>query len=247
MAALLELNPWLVPAVVAPLLLTHRSFSNLAAARESEGRFRAMFESAPIGAALIGFDGRVLGTNTALEGMLGYGAGELDGVEVGTITHHDDVDADRELLAELVEGKRDRYEMEKRYRAKDGRLVWGRLAASLIRDADGKPKFALGMIEDTTERRRADEALRESERRYRELFENANDMVFTLDLDRRITAINGAGERVTGFPREELLGRPIGDLLAPGAEPWDARRRGSSSRPCSRRTAGSSRSSSPPA
>ena len=77
------------------------------------------------------------------------------------------------------------------------------------------------MIEDTTERRRADEALRESERRYRELFENANDMVFTLDLDRRITAINGAGERVTGYPREELLGRPIGDLLAPGAEPWE--------------------------
>src|SRR3712207_2229252 len=76
------------------------------------------------------------------------------------------------------------------------------------------------MVEDTTERRRADEAVRESERRYRELFENGNDMVFTLDLDRRITAINRAGERITGYPREELFGRPVADLLAPGAEPW---------------------------
>ena len=128
MAALLELNPWLVPAVVAPLLLTHRSFSNLAAARESEGRFRAMFESAPIGAALIGFDGRCPRDEHSRSRDARLRSGELDGVEVGTITHPDDVDADSELLAELVEGKRDRYELEKRYRAKDGALVWGRLA-----------------------------------------------------------------------------------------------------------------------
>jgi two-component system, cell cycle sensor histidine kinase and response regulator CckA len=220
LAALWELNPWLVPAVVAPLLLTHRSFSNLAAARESEGRFRAMFESAPIGAALISLEGRVMGANLALQRMLGYDEEELAERSIGEITHPEDVDTDFELLAELVEGKRDRYEIEKRYHAKDGRLVWGRLAVSLVRDADARPKFALGMVEDTTERRRADEAMRESEKRYRELFENANDMVFTLDLEGRITAINRAGERITGYPREELLGRPVTDLLAAGAEEW---------------------------
>ena len=220
LAALWELNPWLVPTVVAPLLLTHRSFSNLAAALESESRFRAMFESAPVGAALVTLDGHLLDANLALQRMLGYDEHALTGLPIAEITHPDDVDADLELLAELVAGERERYEMEKRYHARDGRLVWGRLAVSLVRDADGRPKFTLGMVEDTTERRRADEALRESERRYRELFENANDMVFTLDLDGRITAINRAGERITGYPREELLGRPVGDLLADGADPW---------------------------
>jgi PAS domain S-box-containing protein len=220
LAALWELNPWLVPAVVAPLVLTHRSFSNLAAARESEGRFRAMFESAPIGAALISLEGRILGANLALQRMLGYDEEELAELAVADITHPDDVHADLELLDELLAGTRDRYELEKRYLAKDGRLVWGRLAVSLVRDADGRPKFALGMVEDTTERRRADEAMRESEQRYRELFENANDMVFTLDLDGRVTAINRAGERITGYPRDELLGRSVADLLPPGSEPW---------------------------
>ena len=221
LAALWELNPWLVPAVVAPLLLTHRSFSNLAAARESEGRFRAMFESAPIGAALLGLDGRFMGANLAFQRMLGYSEQELGELTVADITHPDDIEADVSLLAELVEGKRDRYELEKRFRAKDARVVWGRLASSLVRDADGRPKFALRMVEDTTERRRADEAVRESERRYRELFENANDMVFALDLDGRITAINRAGERITGYPRDELLGRPVSALLADDAEPWE--------------------------
>jgi two-component system cell cycle sensor histidine kinase/response regulator CckA len=219
-AALWELNPWLVPALVAPLVLTHRSFSNLAALGESEERFRAMFESAPVGSTLVGLDGRVLTANRAVERMLGFTAAELAQMSVEDYSPPEDAERERWLTDELLAGRREHFELEKRYRAKDGRTVWGRLSAALIRDADGRPKFALGMVEDTTERRRAHEALLESERRYRELFENANDMVFTLDLDGRITAINRAGERITGFPREELLGRPVSDLLAPGSEPW---------------------------
>ena len=219
-AAFWELNPWLVPALVAPLVLTHRSFSNLAALGESETRFRAMFESAPVGAALLGLDGRIVTANRAVERILGYSADELSAMSLEDYSHPEDAALEQELSAELLAGRRERYELEKRYRAKDGRTVWGRLSAALIRDADGRPKFALGMVEDTTERRRAHEALLESERRYRELFENANDMVFTLDLDGRITAINRAGERITGYPREELLGRPASELLAPGSEPW---------------------------
>jgi PAS domain S-box-containing protein len=220
-AALWELNPWLVPALVAPLVLTHRSFSNLAALGESEERFRAMFESAPVGSTLVGLDGRVVTANRAVERMLGYTAAELGEMSVEDYSHPADAARERELTGELLAGREEHYELEKRYRAKDGRTVWGRLSAALIRDADGRPKFALGMVEDTTERRLAHEALLESEQRYRELFENANDMVFTLDLEGHITAINRAGERITGYPREELLGRPATDLLAPGSEPWE--------------------------
>jgi two-component system cell cycle sensor histidine kinase/response regulator CckA len=207
-------NPWILPAVVAPLVWSHRSFATLAMLRESEARFRAMFELAPVGSRLMDLERRTVGTNQAFQRMLGYTADELEGMPPTAFSAPEDEEVDRELFAELVEGRREHYELERRYRAKDGRTVWGHLAVSLVRDADGRPKFGIGMVEDTTERKLAEESLRASEERYRELFENANDMVFTLDLDGRFTAINRAGERITGLPREELLGRRMGDLLA---------------------------------
>ena len=73
------------------------------------------------------------------------------------------------------------------------------------------------MREEGSERERSEAALRESERRYRELFENANDMVYTLDLDGNLTAINATGERITGYSRDELLGTPIAALAKPDA------------------------------
>ena len=96
--------------------------------------------------------------------------------------------------------------------------MWARVAVSLVRDADGRPKFGIRMVEDTTERKRAEESLRASEERYRGLFENANDMVYTLDLAGHFTAINRAGERITGHGRTYLLGRALEELLAPGSE-----------------------------
>ena len=66
------MNPWLVPAVIAPLILSHRSFSILALLRDSEDRFRAMFESAAIGTGVLDLGGRVVTSNRALEQMLGY-------------------------------------------------------------------------------------------------------------------------------------------------------------------------------
>ena len=218
LATLWSVNPWVVPAIVAPLVWSHRSFTTLAALRESESRFRAMFELAPVGTAIVGLDRRVVATNRALEGILGYSGEELAELPMAHYSEVADDARERELFAELVAGEREHYELEKRYRAKSGRPVWARLAVSLVRDVEGRPKFGIGMVEDTTERKRAEESLRASEERYRELFENANDMVFTLDLDGRFTAINRAGERITGHGRAHLLGRPLAELLVPGSD-----------------------------
>jgi two-component system cell cycle sensor histidine kinase/response regulator CckA len=213
LAALWIANPWVLPAVVPPLVWSHRSFGAVALLRESEERFRAMFELAPVGSRLLDLDRRTVDSNRALEHMLGYSAAELVALPPSAYTDPDDEERDRELFAELLEGRRDHYEVDKRYLAKDGRTVLGRLAVSLVRDADGRPKFAIGMIEDTTEQKLAEESLRQSEERYRELFENARDMVFTLDFEGRFTAINRAGEGITGFRRAELLGRSMQELL----------------------------------
>jgi PAS domain S-box-containing protein len=133
------------------------------ALRESESRFRAIFERAAVGIKLADRDGRVVGSNQALQEMLGYGAAELQGMPFAEFSHPDDAEADRRLLEELFAGRRDHYEMEKRYRRKDGRLVWGRLTVSLVRDAAGAPGFAIGMVEDITARKRQAELQRAKE------------------------------------------------------------------------------------
>ena len=228
LAALWRTNPWVVPAVdraarlVAPLVRHPRAPARERGPLPRDVRVRAA--SAPRSSSL---DRRVVTPNRALERTLGYTAEELVALPIEHYSEAADDIRDRELFAELVEGKRDHYELEKRYRTKNGRPVSARLAVSLVRDADGRPKFGIGMVEDTTERKRAEESLRASEERYRELFENANDMVFTLDLDGRFTAINRAGERITGPRRAPTCSA----ARSPSCSSPGARRAG-----CTRRT-----------
>src|SRR5437588_13084790 len=109
------------------------------ALRESEERFRAIFEGAAIGIALTDLDGRIVETNRAMREMLGYGGHELRGTTFTAITHPDDVAADMELGKQLETGIRDHYQFEKRYVRADGQVVWSNLTVSLVRSADGDP------------------------------------------------------------------------------------------------------------
>ena len=214
LAALWRVDPWLAPALIAPLLLSHHSFSNLARVRESDERFRAMFESAATGTGLVSAEGRLLTSNPALRELLGRTESELRELRLDQLVHPDDVAAGRTLFDELMAGQRDSYRLEQRYLAADGAVVWAHEAVALVRDADARPEFAIAMLEDVSERKQAEHAVHESEARYRDLFENANDMVYTLDLDGRFTGFNRAGEEITGYERGELAGRRLMELLA---------------------------------
>lgn len=125
-----------------------------AALRESEARFRSVFANAAIGITLADLDGHAVEWNPAVERILGYNRAELARLLFTEITHPDDVAEDRALYEQLVAGKRDSYHKEKRYQHKHGEIVWCNLTASLLRDAEGTPRFVLGMIEDITERKR---------------------------------------------------------------------------------------------
>jgi two-component system cell cycle sensor histidine kinase/response regulator CckA len=107
-------------------------------------------------------DGRVVESNPAMQRMLGYSAEELQGLHFRTFTHPEDVDLDLELFQEMVEGKRDHYQIELRYLRKDGGWGWVRLTVSAVRAVGGKPEFAIGITEEITERKRAEEQLREA-------------------------------------------------------------------------------------
>lgn len=131
-----------------------------AAVRASEALFRAIFAAVPVGVARVGLDGRLLETNPAAQAILGYSGDELRGMRFSDYTHPDDLAEGRRLFRELAAGRMpgDRYEREKRYRRKDGAIVWGRTVSSLLRGPDGAPQFVVGTLEDLTARQEAEAA-----------------------------------------------------------------------------------------
>jgi diguanylate cyclase (GGDEF)-like protein/PAS domain S-box-containing protein len=141
--------------------------AELEAKREQLGalsRFRTMFENAPIGIVRVDTEGRMIESNPAVLDLIGYSPEELATVSFAEFTHPDDVERNLHLFGELLEGKLDSYQLEKRYFRKSGELIWCQVTAALERDADGNPIGSISMIENITERKLAEAALvRQSE------------------------------------------------------------------------------------
>jgi PAS domain S-box-containing protein len=127
--------------------------------RESEESFRTIFDNAGIGISVLDQKARMLRANATMQEMFGYSAEEALNLALSTLTHPDDVMGDIEAFQDVCAGLLDRYQIEKRYYRKDGQLLWGRFTATSIKDAVGQPHYVIGMLEDITERKRAEEEL----------------------------------------------------------------------------------------
>jgi PAS domain S-box-containing protein len=137
------------------------------ALRESEARFRSVFENAATGIAIADSQGRFQQANPAYCTLVGYTEEELRRMEFGSLIHPEDRDANLAANRLLQAGELPSFETENRYIRKDGQPVWVRKFISVLTDAAGKPAHLLGLVTDTTERKLAEQALRESERRER--------------------------------------------------------------------------------
>ncbi len=120
---------------------------------KSEARFRTIYERAGIGIALKDLDGHVVDSNPAFQRMLGYSSDELRNKTFIDLTYPGDLMTVLPLYNALFDGRLDHIKMEKRYLGKNGRIVWGQVVASLVRTSDGKPRVAVIMVEDITERK----------------------------------------------------------------------------------------------
>lgn len=128
---------------------------------------------------------------------------------------HDD---DRERVLDASNAARaagENFDSEYRIVCKDGEIVWVRDRSCFIRGDDGEMLCWQGIILDVTERKNALEAVRKSENRYRDLFENANDLIYTHDMAGNFTSLNRAGEVITGYSREDILEMNLAQIVAP--------------------------------
>jgi PAS domain S-box-containing protein len=200
----------------------------------ADGRFRLAFEHAPIGMALVSADFRLNRVNLALCEALGYTQEELSSRTFVDITHPDDVGKDKKLAEKLFRGEIPSYRLEKRFRTKDGQLAWLDLSAFVIRDEQGEPICGLAMVENITDRKRSEEALRLSEERYRSFIINSSEAIWRFEIeppiptdlpvDEQIEALykysylvecNDAMARLYGRDRaEEMIGTHLDQLIS---------------------------------
>jgi PAS domain S-box-containing protein len=175
-----------------------------AALQESEERFRSAFDSAAIGMALVALDGRWLKVNPALCEIVGYAEEELLATTFQAMTHPDDLDTDLDYVRQLLEGKIRSYEMEKRYIHKLGHVVWILLSGSLLRDAEGKPLYFIGQVQDITLRKQTEEALRESEERWQLALRGNNDGIWDWNVRTNEVFFSSRWKEMLGFEDHEI-------------------------------------------
>jgi len=175
--------------------------------QESEARFRATFESSAIGIAITTLDGHLLRANSAVCKISGYTEEELRQRTDYENTHPEDRNLGMDLFAELLEGKRASYQVEKRYVRKNGEVFWAQLTLSAVYNPVGRPEYLVAMVDDIEERKRALDNLRESEARFRALYDNVSIGMAAVSLDRQIISVNQVAVRMTGYEAVELIGR----------------------------------------
>lgn len=172
------------------------------ALRESEERYRAIFNNAAVGIDLVDAEGRFLEVNGTLERFLGYTEEELVHLTALDLTYDEDLGRSEDMLAGLVEGRSPGYRFEKRYVRKDGTVVWADTSVSAIRGTDGEYKATVGVITDITQRKKSEEALQ----RLATAVEQAAEAIEITDPTGTIVYVNPAFAHTTGYSREEVTG-----------------------------------------
>ncbi|AUB81205.1 PAS domain S-box protein [Candidatus Thiodictyon syntrophicum] len=183
--------------------------------RQSEARLRSYFEQPLVGIAVTSLDKGWLEINDRLCTILGYTRDELRRKTWTELTHPDDLAADVAEFERVLRGERDSYSLEKRFVRADGRVVPTDISVACIRGPDTRPEYFVALIQDVTERRRAAEALRESEEKFRLAFDNANTGMCLVDLGGRLFQVNDKMTAIFGYAKAELEGMTVNDLAYP--------------------------------
>ena len=199
-----------VVMVAVTLVLGRRMGERNRELRASAEQLRETFDHAAVGVAVVDPDGRFLRVNRALCGLVGYTPGELAARRCLDLTHPDDRAGDAEADARLLAGVDRSYQLEKRYVHRDGRAVWTRKTASLVRAADGTPRHLVVQVQDVTDQKRAEAEVRAAQaaaRKHALVAQHTHNGVVVTDAAGRIEWVNEGYTRLTGYELGEVVGR----------------------------------------
>ncbi len=172
----------------------------------SEAQFRGAFQSSPTGIAIVSLRGNWVTVNPAVSNILGYTEAELMKLTFQDITHPDDLDADLALVNELLEGKRQYYNLEKRYKHKEGYYIWAILSVSLVRDAEGNPKHFVSQITDINTQRITQQKLEQALDKLEGILGASSQVsIISADVNGVITSFNVGAENLLGYSRQEMV------------------------------------------
>jgi PAS domain S-box-containing protein len=187
------------------------------ALRKSEAELRVVFENAAIGMALLDDEGRLVKSNLALQQFLGRDERELAAIDFRAFSHPEDAENDLQLLELFRHGARHSYQSERRFIRKDGAILWGRITVSTVQPQKGIRGYAIAMVENVTERREMEEAVRTSERLRALMYGAVADVLFYIGVEPgrrfRFLSVNPAFTRATGLAEAQVVGRAIDDVI----------------------------------
>lgn len=183
--------------------------------RESLELFSSTFYQAAVGMVHVDMsNGKFLRANKAICDLLGYSEEEFCNKTIADITHPDDIQGDLSHSKRMIDGDISTFALEKRLLRKDGSQVWIRLtAASVTHDAEGQVKYGFAVCEDITSIKQAEQALQESEARFKSMADSTPVAIFIMDAEARTTYVNKDWRDYTGLSFEELLGTGWQELI----------------------------------
>ncbi len=196
----------------------HEQRETLDALSASEARFRAMFEQTSVGVVLASPDGQILAPNPGFCQIVGCSEAEARKSTIADVTHPDDYPREAALLKQMLAGEIPGFSIEKRLRHCNGKLTWATMTATPVRAAEGEPLYVMSIVEDISERKSAEAALRQSEERFRAIVHQAMAGVAEYDLSGNHLFVNGTFAALLGYTPDEMTGMPLQQVVY--AEDW---------------------------
>ncbi len=210
-----EANTASLVALILVVLLVVGSAVALHRIIRLKGRLRPYlhtFETASVGMTHSTLNGSWIRVNAKMQEITGYSDEELMTRNIRDLTLDDDMERNEELNRQLVAGEIDSYELQKRYRRKDGQIVWVKVTATLARGADGHPHYYIAIVEDIDELKRSELAREESEARFRAFWDNSPFNQTLKDPKGNLLDVNATYRRTYAIPKTNIVGQTLSDV-----------------------------------
>ncbi|MEE3718693.1 PAS domain S-box protein [Tumidithrix elongata RA019] len=192
------------------------------ALKASEEKLRSIFENAPIGIVLCDVHGSFVEANPTFCHMLDYTEAELKKLTFQELTYPFDLHQELSYVQKCLQNEVNQFQLEKRFVRKDKQKVWVKLLVSMIRDEFDRPLYSLAMVEDINDRKESEEALRQSEERFRKIFEEGPLGMAIIGFNQRLIKVNHMLCQMLGYSEIELMSRPFNSLTHPADAIKDA-------------------------